>query len=179
MSHIYILDASSILSVQQTLSSFSDSEEAVLYYTTPDIKAELKDTFSRFRIESMISSRELIVQSCSSESMNRIKFVSNNIIGNSTRLSEPDQSILALTLDLKKTISDKPVILLTDDYEIQNTASQLKLAYQSIRSKGIRKKVRWKNRCRACGTTSIDPKERQCPECGSSIKFLEKKYRRR
>ncbi|MHA2364153.1 MAG: NOB1 family endonuclease, partial [Candidatus Hodarchaeales archaeon] len=64
---------------------------------------------------------------------------------------------------------------ITDDYEIQNTASQLNISYRSIRTQGIKRKIKWQKRCQACGELLDNPKDKECPECGSKLVHLRRR----
>lgn len=164
---LVLVDASAVLAVQQTLSSlFPDGEHQFL--TTPHIIDELRDDMSRLRVEGMVGAGELVVHHPSDEAWSHITTVCAEL-GNSARLSPPDQSLLALAWDKSQLTPPPQLVVLTDDYEVQNTARHLGLRYQPVRSKGIRRKVRWHFSCRACGA-KLAPTERICPDCGSPVK---------
>lgn len=174
MKHIYILDTSALLSVQQIVSSFSESNKSVnnLFITTPEIIAEFKDQISKLRIESMLSAQELLVKDANLDAINFINERCKEI-GNFERLSYQDRSILSLAWQESQLKRAEKIILLSDDFEILNTAKILKIPFKSVKTKGIRYTATFKKICAACGEI-LSEKDDYCPECGST-KILRKK----
>lgn len=175
MNQVYILDTSALLSVQQVLTFFSDTNQDFtnLFFTTSAIVFEMKDQISRLRIESMISSQALFVKDVESQS---ISFIDERCkdIGNYQRLSVQDRSVLSLAWQISRESDFDSVIILTDDFEIQNTAKILKLKFKSVKTKGIRYSARFQKFCVACGE-KLDEDDTFCPECGST-KLVRKKF---
>ena len=168
MTNFYILDASALLSVHQIVTFFSTgiTEETNLFYTTKDIIDELKDSISKLRIESMIAAQILFIKEVTNENILFIQTKSEEI-GNHKRLSPQDKSILSLAWQETKLHTNKSVILLSDDYEIQNTAKTLNLKFKSIKTTGINYTAKFKKVCQACGE-ELEKEEQFCPECGST-----------
>ena len=162
----YVLDTSAVLSIQQLFSNIDiDPGTTIQLVTTHEIINEFKNDFSKYRIKAMISSSELKSMQPSIDALNKISIESKKI-GNQSRLSSQDKSVLALALE--KVNEGESIIILTDDYEIQNTASFLGIKFQSIRTKGIKYRVKFKKICNDCKNTNIDPDETECHNCGSS-----------
>lgn len=174
MDIIYILDSSALFSVQQVLTFYSPTttESTSLFYTPPDIIAELKDQMSKLRIESMIASQTLLVKD-TEQNYSIIVGQYCHEIGNTSRLSSPDKAVLSLALQEKEKNPESTVIVLTDDFEIQNTAKRMNIKFKPIRTKGIKYSAQFKRVCQACGENLLDDEE-SCPECGST-KILKKK----
>lgn len=174
MNQVYILDTSALLSVQQVLTFFSDSNQDLtnLFFTTPIIIAEMKDQISRLRIESMISAQALFVKDVEEQS---ISFIDEKCktIGNYKKLSVQDRSVLSLAWQILQESEFNSVIILTDDFEIQNTAKILHLKFKSVKTKGIKYSATFKKICVACGE-KLDEDDTFCPECGST-KIVRKK----
>ena len=168
MKFIYILDTSAIISVQQIVTFFSqgDSDEPNNFYTTNFIIDELKDSISKLRIQSMIDSNVLFIKSVDHESdifiQKKCKF-----IGNDSRLSYQDKSILALAWQEMKQNESNKIILLTDDFEIQNTAKILNIEFKPVKTKGISYSAHFKKICQACGE-ELQKDDIFCSECGST-----------
>lgn len=175
MNQVYILDTSALLSVQQVLTFISDSNQDLdnLFFTTHIILAEMKDQISKLRIESMISSQALFVKDVEPQS---ISFIDEQCkaIGNYERLSVQDRSVLSLAWQINQESNFKSVVILTDDFEIQNTAKILRLKFKSVKTKGIKYSARFQKICVACGE-KLDEDDTFCPECGST-KIQRKKY---
>lgn len=84
--------------------------------------------------------------------------------GNLGRLSEADQSLLALALHLEAT-------LLTDDYTMQDVAARIGIRCAGVNQVGIEGTKEWKPRCSGCGRWfDVPQKHDECPVCGSPVK---------
>ena len=76
---------------------------------------------------------------------------------------------MALSLDIKS--EKKEIIILTDDYSIQNVAHVTNINFESISQSGITKKFKWVSRCRGCGKKFKDNIS-VCPICGADTKNI-------
>jgi len=81
-------------------------------------------------------------------------------------LSKADLSVLALAVHHSK---KGDVVIVTDDYAVQNVAQSLGIPFAPTTSKGIKKQVRWVHYCPACSQTYID-NTRFCPICGTTLR---------
>lgn len=151
-----------------------DKDKVIQFLTTSEIVDEFIDDFSKFRVRSMLSSGELLTTSPTPEAISFIQEKSITI-GNQTRLSSQDITILALAWQEKEKDKEKQVILLTDDFEIQNTAYLLGIKYRPIRTKGISYSVIFKKYCADCKSKIVQDMK-TCENCGSmNIKLKKKK----
>ncbi len=82
--------------------------------------------------------------------------------GDDASLSQTDQEVLALALQLEAAV-------VTDDYAIQNVAARLGLQYEPALLPGIRKEEEWSFRCRGCGRYWPRTLE-ACPVCGAEVR---------
>jgi len=98
--------------------------------------------------------------------------------GDFQELSECDLAVLSLGLQLK--LQKKSVMIITDDYDIQNLAKHLGIPYQGIHWKGITHKRIYHWLCPGCGYNSKSPLK-YCPECGTEMKreYQRQKIRRK
>jgi UPF0271 protein len=91
--------------------------------------------------------------------------------GDASVLSVTDVDILAKALEMN---SEYEVILVTDDYAIQNVAANLGIEYRTAATSGIKKKIVWELKCTGCGNIveSGNAVESgiECPICGSGIR---------
>ncbi len=85
--------------------------------------------------------------------------------GDAGVLSETDIDVLAKALELAQ---KSKVILITDDYAVQNVASGLELEFKPAGSSGITKEIVWELRCTGCGVMVKSGNE--CQICGSAIR---------
>ncbi len=89
-------------------------------------------------------------------------------LGEERALSEADQQVLALGLELK--LEGKEPTILSDDYSIQNVADHLSLQYQSLATFGIAYGFGWTLYCPACFKTYQRRDAKACTICGTELK---------
>ena len=160
-----VLDTSAILRLTQEEIEYLSKENVI--FAPKSVVSELKKSasllhFSSFRNKiSILSPRRRIV-----------KEVLKLIIKANKKLSEADIDVISLAYELKKKGYD--VVVLTEDYEIQNALSLLGIAFLSIKGKNIRYVTIFKKKCKACGFI-YDMMLDECPNCGSSEFIVIKK----
>jgi len=104
-------------------------------YTTEEAIKEVKyDELQVARLEAMLTSGALKIARPTTEAMEKIKKSAGNQLH---RLSQADLTILAAAIDLTKTHEE--VIIVTDDYAIQQLATKLLLSFTPLKHRGIRK----------------------------------------
>ncbi|MCD6140873.1 MAG: hypothetical protein J7J05_08145 [Thermococcus sp.] len=139
--------------------------------TTPKVIGEVKDPESRLLLESLISAGKVKVMVPSKDSIEKIKEKALET-GELGELSDADIEILALAYELKGE-------LFTDDYNLQNIATLLGLKFRTLK-KGIKKVIKWRYVCVGCGKKfETQPPDDVCPDCGSKVRLLPKKKRKR
>ena len=131
--------------------------------TVPGVVDEIIDKSTRLRFD-LLHDAGLIVDIPYVEYKDTVRSASIST-GDDSVLSNTDIDILAKALELSKR-SD--VILITDDYAVQNVAAILDIKYQPAATSGIKKKIRWELRCTGCGSVARSGTE--CPICASKIK---------
>jgi len=140
-------------------------------FTTPKVVEEVKDPESRLFLESLISAGKVKVLVPSKESVEAVMEAARKT-GELNELSEADVEVLALAYELKAT-------LLTDDYNLQNIAKTLGIAFKTLK-RGIKRVIRWNYVCIGCGKWFSEmPPGGVCPDCGSPVKLIPRKKRRR
>lgn len=86
-------------------------------------------------------------------------------------LSVNDCGLIALSLDLIAQNTSKRVILMSDDYSVQNTATELKIPLFKYRKQGISKKITWEVYCPQCFRVySGNQLGEECEMCGAELK---------
>ena len=139
--------------------------------TTPKVIGEVKDPESRLLLESLISAGKVKVMVPSKDSIEKIKEKALET-GELGELSDADIEILALAYEVKGE-------LFTDDYNLQNIATLLGLKFRTLK-KGIKKVIKWRYVCVGCGKKfETQPPDDVCPDCGSKVRLLPKKKRKR
>lgn len=159
---IFVIDTSALFH------QISFTAENIQLVTTPIIEKEmyrkgLKDSF-----ELLKATEKLRILEPSPQSLEKVKKAAAQL-GDLQNLSDPDVQLIALALDLA--LQDYSVVVLTDDYSIQNVAKQLTLDFKPASTSGIREIIKWEIYCGACGHK--EPKlsqEEVCPVCGTALK---------
>jgi endoribonuclease Nob1 len=160
--HYFIIDTSAILSGLPL--NLGD----VLMVTTPKVAAELQPGGRDHRTFELLQSKGLIIQQPSHESIQTINTTAKDI-GERDRLSPADIEILALAYEIKNQMN-ADVVILSDDYSIQNIASTLSINFQAVSQQGITKKFKWRYRCPGC-KKQFDHEVKTCPICGTQTKL--------
>lgn len=154
-SNIYVMDTSGFIKG----TGYADGA----MITVPGVVDELIDSSSRLRFDLLLE-RGLTVESPSKNSIERVRSVAVST-GDVSVLSATDLDVLAKALELS---IGNTVILITDDYAVQNVAAWLCIHYTSAGSEGITRTIRWELKCRGCGFVVKSGSE--CPVCGSEVR---------
>jgi UPF0271 protein len=158
---VFIIDTSAILSGKSI-----NMDNATLL-TTPGVSDEFTPGGRDFQIFELLKELGLQVHIPSQTSMDIVKKIAQDT-GDDRRLSPADIEIVALAFDFHKK-QNQDVVLLSDDYSIQNIASALHIKYEGIAQKGITKKFKWASRCPGCKRKFNDI-IKICPICGTATK---------
>lgn len=89
-------------------------------------------------------------------------------LGEGYALSEVDQEVLALALELK--LEGNSPVVVSDDYSIQNVANHIGVKYASLATFGITYGFGWILYCPACFKEFEKTDLRVCPVCGTGLK---------
>lgn len=120
------------------------------------------------RFKTAVESGKLKVKVPAEEFLDRVK-ASATAVGDAFFLSEADLQVLALALELK-TLGYYPVIG-TDDYSMQNVATQIDVEFASFATFGIRRPLKWVRYCPACHKKYPgDYRSKRCTMCGTELK---------
>ena len=148
--------------------SFLSSEDQL--YTTSSVLEEVRHIKSYFSaLEALRLSGRLVIQDPDKSQIEKAVRVASKT-GDRGSLSEADVSIIALALQLNKT-------LVTDDYAVANVAALLGVEVRpATAGKEIQETRRWMYYCSGCSKT-FDRSEKECPLCGNKLKRKFKKFR--
>lgn len=161
-------DSTRIVFVHDAAGLFAGAPLSILgkHYTTPRVIGEVRDKHSKLLLEYAMYSGKLEVAEPKEE---YIKMAENKAreIGEIIALSDADLSVIALAIELR----DKgyKVVVVTDDYAVQNTVLHLNLEFMSIKTTGIKEMMKYQAYCPVChwkGLTSL----KSCPRCGTALK---------
>ncbi len=163
---IYVLDASAIINMASLIQILKGTEKSyITEYTAKEIKSREKKMVT----EALISSKKLVIVKPKKEYLKEIEKKTVET-GDMLKLSKADVETLALALQFKCQNTDLTV--LTDDYTMQNVLSNLKINWTPLKTKGIRKRIRWILYCPSCGSKwPANLKARDCPVCGTELEL--------
>ncbi|MFW9985268.1 MAG: NOB1 family endonuclease [Candidatus Odinarchaeota archaeon] len=159
---IFIIDTSALFN------RIHYAAENIRLATTPLLEKEMYQKGLKDTLELLLATDKLQIIEPTAVSLEKIREVALQL-GDLSNLSNPDQQLLALALDLSR--QDFDVVIITDDYSIQNVAQRLSIGYKPASLPGIREIIKWETYCGACGHK--DPKlipGEPCPICGTPIK---------
>ncbi|MEA4957627.1 hypothetical protein SDC9_21273 [bioreactor metagenome] len=155
----YILDASAFIGGFELNNS--------LNFTISEISEEVKDLRSKMIFDQAINDNILFIEEPDNSSINQL----NNVIsgsGDTLRLSDVDKKLLALAIDFSN--QKKDIMVVTDDYSIQNVLKILDIPYRSVLTEGIKGIYNWKKICQGCKKEYPDDYDDEiCEICGSKI----------
>ncbi len=123
---------------------------------------------SSVRLLTAIENGKLEVRTPSEEFVNQTRVLALQA-GDTFCLSETDIQILALALELK--MQGLSPLIITDDYSIQNVATQMNVQFVSLTTFGIKRQIQWTKYCPACHRKyPADDKQMTCKTCGTALK---------
>lgn len=159
METCYILDASAFINGFQIKSDNN--------FTVPEITAEIKDFESRLLFDSAIDEGKLMIQDVPllyTDYVHDIISKSGDIL----RLSLPDKKLIALAYMLSQ--EGRNVMVISDDYTIQNSLKIMNIPFSGILTEGIKEIYNWKKVCEGCKREyDKDYPFEDCEICGSKI----------
>jgi UPF0271 protein len=158
-----VLDTSAFLAGYDP---FSISEEQI---TVPKVEEEIKsNSMTWVRFKTAVENGKVKVKAPSEDAWNRVK-ASANKVGDAFFLSETDLQVLALALEFKAKGCTPQIV--TDDYSIQNVATQIGIDFVSLATFGICRLIEWKRYCPACHREyPADYNSTECIICGTTLK---------
>lgn len=143
-----VLDTSAII----YLNDFRMFDEI---FTVSEVIEEVKDRISAMKLSGM----RINVLDPSGEAVKQIKDVATKT-GDLGKMSATDIKVLALA-------KERDLVIVSDDYSIQNVAQKLGIGYFSVFNKKITRSVEWANYCNSC-RKFVDGKV-ACPKCGGQL----------
>ena len=132
-----------------------------IYFITGKVLQELRDENIKFMVNSAIKKGNIKIADPREDSIQTV-VDSAAETGDIKTLSETDIEIIATALE-------KDLIIVTDDYAIQNVAAKLNLNYETLVQEGIKQKVKWINVCEGCNKKYPPEVRGICSVCGSRL----------
>jgi UPF0271 protein len=145
---------------------FSINEEQ---YTPPKVREEItEDTMTSLRFRTAIENGKVKVKNPQQTFLTKTKAAAS-AMGDSFFLSDTDLQVLALALELKADCYSP--LIATDDYSIQNVATEMNIEFASLTTFGIRRRLQWIRYCPACHKKyPANYESRKCDVCGTALK---------
>ncbi len=135
-------------------------------YTVETVERELSlETIAQLRFRLSRDKGNLTVRVPSIGSRTKVNDTSAQL-GEKGVLSEADQDVVALALDLKE--EGLEPFIVSDDYAVQNLAEHLNLNYGSLANFGIAHKFQWIMYCPACHRRYKH--DGNCRVCGTQLR---------
>ncbi|MHA1335260.1 MAG: NOB1 family endonuclease [Promethearchaeota archaeon] len=147
-------------------------------FITPKIIKEIKQNNRNINVlnqlEAAINGGNLTVQKPEEKYIRKIIDESKKT-GDYKALSEADIELLALSLEVKESQNEN-ILIITDDYSMQNICKALNLNYKNYLQKGIKKKISWEIYCPICKKI-FEPTylNEMCDNCDIKLKRRPKK----
>ena len=139
-------------------------------FTINEVINELKNMYTRTRAEIALSQGKLRILEPSKKEIEKVKRIAAKT-GDLLNLSKTDIKLIALAHELNGT-------LITDDYDIQNVATVMKIKYRGVYERGIKEVFEWKNICKGCGKIFPLNYKGKCDVCGSELKKIVKRSKK-
>jgi UPF0271 protein len=160
---VIVLDTSAFLA---GFNPFSVGEDQV---TTPKVEEEIRsNSLIQTRFRTAAESGRLQVREPSEECLEIVE-ASAIKVGDAFYLSETDKQVLAIAIEAKRSNGNPQIV--TDDYSIQNVATNLGIAFAPLAAFGIRRLLEWVRYCPACYREySADCESAECTVCGTELK---------
>ncbi len=140
----------------------------VKIYTVRRVVEEVRDSESRKALELGINAGFISIVEPRDKYRNIVKEHAMRI-GEYISLSKTDVDVAALALQLSREYDGGKVIVITDDYALQNLLYHLKISFKPLRTMGIRRIREYIVYCPNCGYVSSSGDEEVCPICGSKL----------
>ncbi|MCW3985712.1 MAG: ribonuclease VapC [Candidatus Bathyarchaeota archaeon] len=158
-----------VLDTSAFIAGFEPLSIQDIQYSVPEVEHELiTDSLPWTRFIAALENGKLKVKTPRADYVKRIK-ASSKAVGDLLFLSDADQQVLALALELKD-MGYNPQIV-TDDYSIQNVANQVGIKFTPLLTFGIRYRFRWTLYCPACHHKyPADYQHKRCEICGTELK---------
>jgi len=158
-----------VLDTSALIMGYETAEVEAEHYTVPSVREEIhRDDIRKLRLDSAINSGHITVRSPDPKYRGETQRVIGEM-GEADALSEADAELLALGAQLKGEGWETTVV--SDDYSVQNVASELGLGFKGLATQGIKRQFRWETYCPGCRRTFEEPQEDGvCPICGTDLK---------
>ncbi len=156
---VYVLDTTAILAVQL------EPGPAELLTVQEVVDEVVYGGLAPQRLATAIAKNIVKIKKPSKQSIEKV-FEAARRTGDLPKLSKADINLLAAAMDMLS--EGFKVVVLSDDYNLQNTALKLGLEVSGIARQPIRTLREWVQRCLICGKV-FEQYFDSCPVCGGEV----------
>jgi UPF0271 protein len=137
--------------------------------TVPKVEVEIRiNSMNKLRFKTALENGRVKIKAPTQLFINHVK-VSSSQVGDSFKLSDTDIELLALALELKSTGFSPQIV--SDDYSIQNVATQLGIEFLALATFGIKRLLEWIRYCPGCYKEyPANTSAKECQVCGTALK---------
>ncbi|MFX0064412.1 MAG: PIN domain-containing protein [Candidatus Hermodarchaeota archaeon] len=165
----FILDTSAIIHFEAVL----PKRPGIRYIICSSVLKELKARLTQYRFQALEGKQFITYMDASTEALTKVLATATKV-GSLKSLSQTDIDVIALAVHLKDSTKNK-VIVITNDFPIQNVCSFLNIAFQSTsKAFKIKEEIEWTWICQYCGQT-LEPFQENCLNCGGPPKKVAKR----
>jgi len=160
---ILVLDTSAFVAGFDPLTSEGEQ------YTVPLVEQEIsRNSMSCVRINAAKESGRLKIVTPSPDFLESVKRAAS-LIGDKFVLSDTDLQVLSLASELHT--GGNKVMILTDDYSMQNVANEMGVEFSALATFGIKYRLEWMRYCPACRKRyPSNYGAKTCEVCGTLLK---------
>ncbi len=160
---LLVLDTSAFVAGFDPLSIAGDK------YIVPLVEQEIiGNSMASVRIKAALENGRLRIIDPRGSFVDRVKRSASEV-GDKFLMSDTDIQVLAGALELKQ--KGRNVMILTDDYSMQNVADAVGLGFCSLATFGIKYRLEWMRYCPACHKRyASDYAAKTCDVCGTQLK---------
>jgi endoribonuclease Nob1 len=158
-----------VLDTSAFLAGYDPFSSGIEQVTVPEVGQEIRaNSMAWVRFNAAVESGKIKVMSPTEEFSNKVR-ASASKVGDSFLLSETDNQLLALALEYRSKGYVSQIV--TDDYSIQNVATQMGIAFFALATFGIKRLLEWIRYCPACHKEySVNSQFKSCQICGTELK---------
>lgn len=135
-------------------------------YTTHSVLRELKKRHANYaKVIALIEANILEVLSPSKKFVEKVKEKATQL-GELGKISNTDLEIIALAMSFRS--KEEDILVITNDFAIQNILSHLNIKYKSIGQREIREPREYTYECKNCHS-KYETRYSFCPKCGGRV----------
>lgn len=162
---VFVLDTTALLSAQ------FEPGPAELVTVQEAVDEVMYGGLAPQRVSTALSTQAVKLKKPSPQAIKQVEEAARKT-GDLPKLSKTDLALLALAYEER--VGGAEVVVVTDDYSLQNTALRLGLGIWGVGRETVREIREWVYRCLVCGKVYTRPVNR-CRDCGGEVERIVKR----